>query len=199
MVRRALLSGDTDLERDGARVRVEAFDVERVAGPWTARDDLGRVAMQARLVSQFDLVNKNTLVYVRPGQSVVVLLIESEREDKVARAMYLELSKKTKNQFTTQRPAILCCHLADLTSAELFSLAQGGTDTGLDYLATALILRRPHLCSVTFTAPGRTGVVDEAQCIREKGLTYTVTNPNHPLDRDKRLSVFRDAWPPEGS
>ena len=199
LVARALLGGGADLERDGARVRVEAFDVERVAGPWTARDDLGRAAMEARLLSHFDLVNKNALVYVRPGQSVVVLLIESEREDEVARAMHVELSKKTKNQFTGQRPAILCCHLADLTSAELLSLGQGGTATGLDYLATALILRRPHLCSVTYTAPGRTGVADAAQSIREKGLTYTVVNPDHPLAGDERLSVFRDEWPPEGN
>ena len=199
LVARALLGDGADLERDGARVRVEAFDVERVAGTWTARDNPGGAAMEARLVSHFDLVNKNALVYVRPGQSVVVVLIESERQDEVARAMHLELSKKTKNQFTGQRPAMLCCHLADLTSAELQSLGQGGTATGLDYLATALILRRPHLYSVTYTAPGRMSVVDAAQSIREKGLTYTVVNPDHPLAGDERLSVFRDAWSPEGS
>ena len=199
LVTRALLGGGADVERDGVRVRVEAFNVERVAGPWTARGDLGRDVMEARLLSHFDLVNKNALVYVRPGQSVVVLLIDSEREDEVARAMHAELSKKTKNQFTGQRPAILCCHLADLTSAELLSLGQAGTATGLDYLATALILRRPHLCSVTYTAPGRTSVVDAAQSIREKGLTYTVVNPDHPFAGDERLSVFRDGWPPEGS
>ena len=148
--------------------------------------------MEARLVSHFDLVNKNALVYVRPGQSMVVLLIESEREDEVARAMHFELSKKTKNQFTGQRPAMLCCHLAGLTSAELLSLGQRGTPTGLDYLARALILRRPHLCSVTYTAPGHTVVVDAAQSIREKGFTYTVVNPDHPLTGDERLSVFPD-------
>ena len=155
--------------------------------------------MQARLVSHFDLINKNALVYVRPGQSVVVLLIESEREDDVFRAMHVELSKKTKNQFTTQRPAILCCHLADLTSTDLLSLGHARRPTVLDFLATDLIVRRPHLCSVTYTAPGHTGVVDATQSIREKGLTYTVVNPDHPLAGDERLSVFREGWPPEGS
>ena len=199
LVGRALLSGGTDLEQDGARVRVEAFDVERVAGAWTARGDFARDAMEARLLSHFDLVNKNALVYFRPGRSVVVLLIVSDQEDEVLNGMHTELRKKTKGQFTGQHPAILCCHLADLTSAQLLSLGEGGTGTGLDYLATDLMVRRPHLFSVTYTAAGSTGAVDAAQSIREKGPAYTVVNPDHPLAGDERLSVFRDGWPPEGS
>ena len=124
LVGRALLGGGTDLEQDGARVRVEAFDVERVAGPWNARHDFGRAAMEARLLSHFDLVNKNAMVYFRPGRSVVVLLIVSEQQDQVLNGMHAELRKKTKDQFTGGHPAILCCHLADLTSAQLISLAR---------------------------------------------------------------------------
>ena len=199
LVGRALLGGGTDLEQDGARVRVEAFDVERVAGPWNARHDFGRAAMEARLLSHFDLVNKNAMVYFRPGRSVVVLLIVSEQQDQVLNGMHAELRKKTKDQFTGGHPAILCCHLADLTSPQLLSLGEGGPGTGLDYLATDLMHRRPHLFSVTYTAPGRAGVVDAAQSIREKGPAYTVVNPDHPLAGDERLSIFRDGWPPAGS
>ena len=198
LVGRALLGGGTDWEQDGARVRVEAFDVERVAGPWAARGDaFGRAAMEARLLDHFDLVNKNVLVYVRPGRSVVVLLIVSDQPDEVLNGMHAELRRKTKGQFTGRRPAILCCHLADLTQAQLLSLAEGGVGTGLDYLATDLMVRRPHLCSVTYTAAGGTGEVDAVQSMREKGPAYTVVNPDHPLAGDKRLSVFRDGWPPE--
>lgn len=194
---RALLSGDTHAVQDDNRVRVRAFDVESIAGPWTATDDFGRGAMEARLLSHFDLVNKNALVYFRPRQSVVVLLIVSDQKDEVLNGMHAELRKKTKGQYSGQRPGILCCHLADLTQEQLLSLGQG-EGTGLDYLATDLILRRPHLYSVTYTAAGSMrGAASEA--IREKGPAYTVVNPDHPDAGDERLSVFLEGWPTDAS
>jgi len=194
---RALLSGDTDAQQDGNRVNVREFDVGSVAGPWTATDDFGRAAMEARLLSHFDLVNKNALVYFRPRKSVVVLLIVSDQKDEVLNGMHAELRKKTKDQFTGNRPGILCCHLADLTQEQLLSLGEG-EGSGLDYLATDLILRRPHLFSVTYTAAGSTRH-GASESVREKGPAYTVVNPNHPNAGDERLSVFLDGWPGETS
>ena len=197
LVGRGLLSGDTDTEQDGNRVHVRAFDVESVAGPWTATDAFGTGAMEARLLSHFDLVNKNALVYFRPRQSVVVLLIVSDQKDEVLNGMHAELRKKTKGQFTGNRPGILCCHLADLTQEQLLSLGQG-EGTGLDYLATDLIHRRPHLYSVSYTATGSTrGGARES--VRENGPAYTVTNPDHPNAGDDRLSVFLEGWSPDPS
>ena len=194
---RALLTGDTDAQQDGNRVHVREFDVGSVAGPWTATDDFGRAAMEARLLSHFDLVNKNALVYFRPRKSVVVLLIVSDQKDEVLNGMHAELRKKTKDQFTGNRPGILCCHLADLTQEQLLSLGEG-EGSGLDYLATDLILRRPHLFSVTYTAAGSTRH-GASESVREKGPAYTVVNPNHPNAGDERLSVFLDGWPGETS
>ena len=196
---RALLAGDADTEQDGNRVHVRAFDVERVAGPWTATDNFGRAKMEARLLTHFNLVNKNALVYFRPRQSVVVLLIESDQKDDVLNGMLAELRRKTKGQFTGNCPAILCCHLADLTQEQLLSLGQGGRGTGLDYLATDLMRRRPHLYSVTYTAAGSAGGAVSADSLRERGPAYTVLNPDHANAGDERLSVFLEGWPPEAS
>ena len=138
---------------------------------------------------------KNALVHFRPRKSVVVLLIVSDQKDEVLNGMHAELRKKTKGQFTGNRPGILCCRLADLTQEQLLSVGEGG-GSGLDYLATDLILRRPHLYSVTYTAAGSTRGAGP-ELVRGKGPAYTVVNPDHPKAGDRPLSVFPDGWPAE--
>ncbi|MCY4014260.1 MAG: hypothetical protein OXG82_16275 [Gammaproteobacteria bacterium] len=187
----ALLSGEPDAERDGNRIQVQEFDVEQVAGPWLAAGKFDRTEMEARLTHHFGLAHKNALLYLRPHQSVVALLIQSDQKDNVLNAMHAELRKSTKDQFTGELPAILCCHLADLTQEQMLSLGRGGHGRALDSLATELMRRRPHLYSVTFTAAGSVS----ADSVREKGPAYTILNRDHPRATDERLSIFRDGWP----
>ena len=199
---RAQLSGDADLEQDGISASVRAFEVEIVAGPWTPADGFGRARMEAKLFNHFNLVNKNALVYIWPQQSVVAVLIESVQKDEVLKAMHAELRKSVKGQLSGARPAVLCCHLADLTQDGLLALGRDGQQgTGLDYLATALMLSKRHLYSMTYTTSGSVGralarIGGAGTVGRVKGSAYTVLNPDHLRAGDERLSVFLAGWPP---
>lgn len=181
---------------------VREFDVERVAAGWAAAGAFDKGRMAASLRKHFGIVNRNVFVFVNPGRGAVVVVVESSVRDRVLRAIHDELRKSSKRQLSRNEPAILCCHLADLTAEQLASLMMKGEDgIGLDHMTLDLIGRRPHLHSVTYTAAGvaRTGAVRRNGLSRqsrgESGPAYTIANPHHGMVGDERLSVFGEGWP----
>ena len=195
---RAVVSGQGLVEAHGNRVLVEEFDV---AEGWASASRVDRKRMEVWLATRFGLENKNVLVYVQPGRSAIVVVIESAVSDLVLDGMFAQLRKSSKGQFGGSVPAILCCHLADVSEEQLVGLGDEGRDvTGLEYMTGELIRRRPHLHSVTYTAQGSVGGRPVAiggllrRSIGETAPAYTIRNFEHPLARDGRLSVFPAGW-----
>ena len=151
------------------------------------------------IYKEFGIVNKNALALFRPRRHAVIVVLQSASEDKVLIGIHRQLKDSARKQFSGTMPAILCCHLADLNEQELLDTYQRKEDeqyTGLDYMTSDLILRRPQTMAVTYTAPG--SIVHEPVMIgsfeqesrREVGPAYTIRNPNHPFANDTRYSLF---------
>ena len=138
------------------------------------------------------------LILFRPRRHAVIVVLQSLNIDKVLPGIHRQLKDSAGKQFSGDLPAILCCHLSDLDAEDLLELYQYRDEqgTGLDYMTTDLILRRPPLLAVTYTAPG--GIAREPMMIgsfeqqsqRERGPAYTIRNPNHPFAEDARYSLF---------
>ena len=202
MLGRAMVSGLARIEENGNCVEVREFDVGEVADGWASARGVDRQRMETALARHFGLVNKNVLVYVQPRQSVIVVAIESMKGDRVLAAIHRMLRDSSKDQFDDGSPAILCCHLAEVTEEQLAGLRnKGERGIGLDYMTSDLLERRPNLHSVTYTGQGRVreklvGPRNRPQrSIGETGPVYTIKNANHPMAGDDRLSVFPEGWP----
>ena len=197
----AMVSGLGRLEANGCRVELQEFDVAAVADGWASARGVDRGRVAAGLVSHFGLVNKNVLVYVQPAKSAIVVAVESAVEDRVLRAIHRMLRDSSKHQFGGRAPAILCCHLAEVTEEQLVRLREKGEQgIGLDYMTSDLLDRRPNLHSVTYTGQARVreklvgAGADAQRSIGETGPAYTIKNVNHAMADDQRLSAFREGW-----
>ncbi len=179
------------------RVEMQEFDL--IGSPF--RDhNLGRLVqtdVEKFLFERFSLDNKNVLAVFGQDLGAIIVVIESEKEDAVLKGILNQLKKSAKGQFSGSLPAILCCHLADITEEELLSLGNGEENTtGLDYMTADLIMARPQLWCVAYTTSGSIhqrriddGVSSQTM-LRERGPAYTITNPFHPLAGDNRYNIF---------
>ena len=192
LVEKAVERGATEELSDGTQASVQEFDVLSVIGGRAAPGGLDKAQLEVSLRRHFGLQNNNVLIHVQPGRSAIVVVVESAKKDHVLEGMLDVLKRAAKRQFSGQLPAVLCCHIADLTQEQLVRLATDG-GTGLDALATKLFDSRPHVYSVTFTAPG--SVHSDARAVSEKGPAYTFKNANHAQRGDARLSLFPEGWP----
>lgn len=195
---RAMVRGDGEVNGDGNHVAVRGLDIQNVGMGERPSRDLDREWFKASLLEHFGVVNKNALVYVRPGQSAIVIVIESRAKDQVLKGIHRELKKSAKGQFSGVLPALLCCHLADVSEEQLLGLRnKGDVGIGLGYMTTDVLLGRPHVFSVTYTAPGsvRRAVAYRGdgsnEYYQERGPGYTIYNHHHPSVDEKRLYVFR--------
>ena len=203
---RVMVRGLGYLEDDGCRVEVGEFDVARVAAGWASASGVDKERIAADLARHFGLVNKNTLVYVQPPKSAIVVAVESRVEDRVLRAIHRMLRESSKNQFEGRSPGILCCHLAEVTEEQLAGLREKGEGgIGLDYMTSDLLDRRPNLHSVTYTSQARVREKLESvglgvrRSVGQTGPAYTIKNANHGMADDERLSAFGEGWPPRST
>ena len=202
LLSRAIFGGRQLEDSHGNRVTVQEFDIEVVTGEWETTSGFDREGFRETLLRHFGVLNKCSLAYFRPKQSAIVVVVESKRNDKVLDAMQRQLLKAAKSQFSGDLPAMLCCHLVDVTEEQLLSLGNhGGEGTGLDQMTEDLIMRRPHLYSVSYSAPGRVhsdlkgNGGESEESYREKGPARTRFNGKHPLFGDRRLSIFSSGPP----
>lgn len=199
---RAMVSGLSRVEEMGACVEVREFDVGQVADGWALARGVDKLRIEGALATHFGLVNKNVFVCVKPRQSAIVVVVESMKEDRVLAAIHRTLRNSAKDQFDDGSPAILCCHLAEVTEEQLASLSnKGERGIGLDHMTSNLLERRPNLHSVTYMGQGRVRERlaeprDQPQrSIGETGPVYTIKNPNHPMAGEDQLSIFAEGWP----
>jgi hypothetical protein len=144
----------------------------------------------------FGVEEAHILVNWSPGRGAVLLHFESRKPDRVLATLYKNLKDDAKRQFSGQRPALLCVHLADLTEMQLRELAEAdrvGEGTGLQRAVNLLLHKRPHLYSIALMADGpvelRRGLngsrVETA--VQETGPSYVFSNPQHPRFADLQL------------
>ena len=202
LLSRSMFGGRGLEDSQGNRVAVQEFDIEVVTGEWETTAGFDREGFRETLLRHFGVLNKCSLAYFRPKQSAIVVVVESKRNDKVLDGMQRQLLKAAKSQFSGDLPAMLCCHLVDVTEEQLLSLGNhGGEGTELDQMTDDLIKRRPHLYSVSYSAPGRVhsdlkgNGGESEESYREKGPARTRFNGKHPLFGDRRLSIFSSGPP----
>ena len=202
LLSRAVFSGGDHEDGVGNRVTVQEFDIGNLTGEWVTTTEFDREALRTMLLRNFGLVNKCSLAYFRPNRSAILVVVESRRDDRVLDGMQRQLLKAAKNQFSGNLPAILCCHLIDVTEDGLLSLGNySRKGIGLDLMTEDLIERRPHLYSVSYSAPGSVHADFRAvgseleESYREKGPVRTTFNRHHPFVGDQRFSIFSDGPP----
>lgn len=159
--------------------------------------DITMVDVARFLSSEFGIDNKNVLIQFSPKKGAILVVVESAKKDAVLKGIHRQMKDAARGQFSRDRPGIMCCELADLTEDQLRSLAkdqEGGT--GLQYMVSDLIARRPQIHTVVFTTPGTVRIAKSKletsmhTSVQETGPAYTFTNPSHPLVDDPRCEVF---------
>ena len=182
---------------DGNQVVVREFDVFQSPFERSTIKDISRIRISNFVSERFGLDNKNILAIFNENNQAIIVVVESNKSNKVLDGILRQLKEAAKKKFSGLSPAVLCCHLADVTEGELLSLRNSGDDgVGLDYMTSRLLLDRPKLLSVSYTTSGS---VEERRFVsgellrthlQEKGPAYTIKNPEHPLARDSRYSIF---------
>ena len=183
---RAIEARNGLFESDAYQVAVSEFPIER--SPFVSEHIL-KSDMDKFCSETLSLDNRNMLITFRPKRSAILVVIESAKHDKVLEGIHQQLKDSARHQFTGTVPGMLCCHLVDLTAAQLISLGnEDKGDIGLDYMTSYLIHRRPQLLSVTYTAPGN--LFFDHFSYHESGPAYTIKNSEHRFADDERYSIF---------
>jgi len=105
----------THAEQDGYEVLVSNFDV--AGSPFTnlPPDEISMHHIQQFLAKEFEIENKNALVQFHPRKGVVLVIVESTKKDSVLKGIHRQLKQAARSQFSGNRPAFLCCELAEMT------------------------------------------------------------------------------------
>ena len=185
------------IESDGNKVAISQFDVAQSPFSSNSRNNIYQGNLEKFVYDKFSISNKNFFSSYVPNKSALILVIESEKQNNVLDSLYRQLKKSANEQFSSKNPAILCAHLVDIEETELLALKnKGDSAIGLDYLSTRLILGRPYLHSISFSAPGSIREISKfignmsQQYFREAVPAYTIANPNHAFADNVEYSIF---------
>lgn len=199
---RRLMSQAIADPKSGARmapyeISVLEFSIDESPFGQLPPDDVSLVQIKRFLSDKFNIDNKNVLINFSPKRGALLIVVESKKKDAVLKGIHRQLKGKASKQFSGDRPGILCCQLADMTDDQLRSLKSdddGGT--GLDFIVSDLIRRRPQLHTVSFTSVGtveeRISTIETTRrtSTQVRGVAYTFINPKHPMAGDSRCEVF---------
>ena len=106
------------------------------------------------LFNEHGIENRNVIINFRPKKGVIFVVVESTKKDPVLNAIHRQLKASARNQLSGDRPGILCCYLAEVTKEVLLGLWNHQDEgTGLQFMVSNLIARRPEIHSVVFTTP----------------------------------------------
>jgi hypothetical protein len=132
--------------------------------------------------------NLNSVTYYEPGSGAVIVVMESERPDRVVDGIYRQLKDSAGRQFSGKRPAVLCVRLRDISASQLVSLANDKTN-GLAMIATRLLHggNRSHLAGISYISPSGTVTRSAANALQDRGTAYYFPNPKNPSDAVARL------------
>jgi len=134
-----------------------------------------------------------------------MLVIESDRPDRVIKGIERQVSNKGKAQFSKKYPGVLIARLHDLSSDQLLNLANTETPSaphgnGLQWVATEFFkgVSRNHMMSLAFLADARlraaTSRLGSIQTTSHQatGPAYTFHSRTHPTASKPDFRVFQE-------
>lgn len=205
-VSRGVLAGTATTHTDCCDVSIRDFDIASSPFAVNRIEDISRKDVAAFIGQKFGNANPNLVIFVSPGRSATVAMVESARADMVLKGIERQLRDSSKGQFTATRPGILAVQLYDLTPQQLIDLGRSDGSTlrsvtGLQLMTTHLLNshNRNNIHTVVYTSHGV--VKSDGGVISSSGPAYFVRNPNNPAYDDQRYWIFgtQDGAPKQSS
>ncbi len=195
VVEETLRSGQRSSDHSVCSLEVQQFPLAdspfSASSPGAISEQLVKDFVEKRL----GVFNKHLFCLFGPQKGAVVVVFHSSKPDKVLDGIHRQLKNSSKDQLTGLRPGLMCVHLEDVSGKDLRELADAeGNDftngTGLQAMATDVLVKRPHVHTIAFTAAGEIRENRIERYRQEKGSAYSFPNANHPLADDPRYKVF---------
>ena len=174
------------------------FESEAVLDSYK-RDDIVKY-----IFNEFNINNEFSFFYFSPRKSAVILIIDSEKPNKVIDRMYQDLKKPATKQLTGDNPGSLFVNLVDISPSELLLISgddksEEGGPSVLQLISTRLLKseKRQSLLSVNFTsnsAPDESAVSNApagTSVWASNGHVYSFPNLNNKYASDERYKLFR--------
>jgi hypothetical protein len=176
--------------------RVEVRNFAIPGTPFASEDPAAVTQETTRrfIDAQLGESNAHAFTLFRPRKAAVVVIIESDRRDRLVAELLRKLKDAAKGQFSRQRAAVLVVQFLELGPEAILELAAADSHDPRKasslQLASNLFFRgrnRSHLHTVVYRSSG-TLVIGAG--VQEQGPTYSFTNPDHPHASDRRYSMF---------
>ncbi|CAO3407262.1 hypothetical protein [Azospirillum largimobile] len=119
------LSDQRDVHGEICNVQYTDFEAAAIN---SLPSELAQAALRSLVADKLNVHNQNTLMVAKPNAGAVIAVVQSQRPDNVGKGLYRQISQGV-DQFTRDRPAILCVRLADLTAAQLLELGTPRADS----------------------------------------------------------------------
>lgn len=193
----ALAKNGESSRNEGFRISVIPFDIKD--SPFEIGSRIPDDVIRNFVLEKFNLENVNSVTRYSPRRGAAILVIRSEKPDHVVEGIYRQLRDSANRQFSTQRPAVLCIQLRDITAAQLHNLHKEPSN-GLGEIAARLFHgdNRSHLAGLSFVATA--GTMSMSRSIsdgmlhtshRDIGAAYTFRNPTN-RSADVVAAMFGD-------
>jgi hypothetical protein len=184
----ALVSGvPIEAAQAHGKVRISTFDLTQ--GPFGQQTAVTEADLSAFLIKSLGLrENLNSVTHYVPGSGAVIMVMQSERPDRVVDGIYRQLKGSVGRQFSGERPAVLCVRLRDINANQLVNLAKDKTN-GLAMIATRLLRAdsRSHVAGISYISPSGILSRSAANAVQDRGTAYYFPNPKNPSEAVGRL------------
>jgi hypothetical protein len=173
--------------RTHCKVRISAFDLAR--SPFGQQRTVSETDLSLFLTKTLGLrENLNAVTHYVPGSDAVIMVMESEKPDRIVDGIYRQLKGSAGRQFSGKRPAVLCVRLRDIDAQQLVNLANDRTN-GLALIATRLLRAetRSHIAGISYISPSGTLSRSAANAVQDRGTAYYFPNPQNPSEAVERL------------
>lgn len=181
----------------GLEITISSFPIEKSPFGQLSPENISEDIVQKFLSSEFKLENKNVLFQLRPNKTAILFVVESAKKDAVLKGIHRQLKDAARYQFSGYRPGVLCCEFADMTEDKLLELGNDkNKPTGLDFMVSDLLKRRPQIHTLVFTTPGTVRIekaglgTSISTSIQESGPAYLYRNDLNALADDPKYDIF---------
>lgn len=169
------------------KVSISPFDLAR--SPFGQKRAVSETDLSVFLTKKLGIrENLNSVTHYVPGSGAVIMVMESEKPDRVVDGIYRQLKGSAGRQFSGKRPAVLCVRLRDISARQLVNLANDRTN-GLALIGTRLLRAdtRSHLAGISYISPSGTLSRSAANAVQDRGTAYYFPNPKNPSEAVERL------------
>ena len=198
LMSQAITEQESDAKLNEYEISISKFSFEDSPFSQLQPDEVLLDHAERFLSDEFGIENKNVLIQFRPKRGAILVVVESAKKDSVLRGIHRHLKNSARDQLSGDRPGILCCELADLTEEQLLEFGNEKDEgTGLQFMVSDLIARRPQIHTVAFTTPGTVRILKSTEgttrrtSVQETGPAYVFSNPGLEAANDPRYDVFK--------